>query len=38
LQSEFDLRIMKRKIGHDIEQRIIPVKKLASQLGPNSGA
>jgi len=38
LQSEFDLRIMKRKIGHDIEQRIIPVKKLASQLGPNAGA
>ena len=38
LQSEFDLRIMKRKIGRDIEQRIIPVKKLASQPGPNAGA
>src|SRR4030065_2780943 len=31
LQSEFDLRIMKRKIGRDIEQRIIPIKKSASQ-------
>ncbi len=38
LQTEFDLRIMKRKIGRDIKQRIIPVKKLASQLGPNDGA
>jgi addiction module HigA family antidote len=37
LHSEFDLRIMKRKIGHDIEQRILPVKKLTSQLGPNAG-
>ena len=27
LQSEYNLRIMKRKIGHEIEQRIIPVKK-----------
>jgi addiction module HigA family antidote len=34
LQSEYDLRIIKRKIGRDIEQRIIPVKKLASQPGP----
>ena len=33
LQSEYDLRMMKRKIGPDIEQRIIPVKKLASQPG-----
>ncbi len=31
LQSEYDLRIMKRKIGHDIERRIIPVKKAAPQ-------
>ena len=31
LQSEYDLRIMKRKIGPDIEQRIIPVKKTAPQ-------
>jgi len=35
LQSEYDLRMMKRKIGHDIEMRIIPAKKLASQLGPS---
>ena len=41
LQSEFDLRLIKRKIGNDIEQRIIPVKnikKIASQPEPNSGA
>jgi len=30
LQSEYDLRMMKRKIGRDIEQRIIPVKRKAS--------
>ena len=34
LQSEYDLRIMKRKIGNDIEQRIIPAKKLESQMVP----
>ena len=34
LQSEYDLRVMKRKVGRDIELRIIPVKKFASQLGP----
>ena len=33
LQSEYDLRMMKRKIWHDIEQRIIPVKKTVSQPG-----
>jgi addiction module HigA family antidote len=38
LQSEYDLRIIKRKIGNDIEQRIIPVKKLESQLGSGAGA
>ena len=27
LQSEYDLRVMKRKIGRDIEDRILPVKK-----------
>ena len=27
LQSEYDLRVMKRKIWPDIEQRILPVKK-----------
>ena len=38
LQSEYDLRIIKRKIGNDIEQRIIPVKKLESQLDSGAGA
>lgn len=28
LQSEYDLRVMKRKIGPDIEQRILPAKKI----------
>ena len=30
LQSEYDLRKMKRKIGHEIEERIIPTKKISS--------
>ncbi len=34
LQSEYDLRMMKRKIGNDIEQRIIPAKKTGSQMVP----
>ncbi|PIP42372.1 MAG: addiction module antidote protein, HigA family [Desulfobacterales bacterium CG23_combo_of_CG06-09_8_20_14_all_51_8] len=34
LQSEYDLRIMKRKIGSDIEQRIFPVKKFTTQSLP----
>ena len=34
LQSEYDLRMMKRKIGDDIEQRIIPAKKQESQMVP----
>ena len=38
LQSEYDLRKIKRKIWNDIEQRIIPVKKLESQLGSGAGA
>ncbi|MFO8090195.1 MAG: HigA family addiction module antitoxin [Desulfatiglandaceae bacterium] len=29
LQSEYDLRVMKRKIGSDIEQRIFPVNKTS---------
>ena len=33
LQSEYNLRIMKRKIGLEIEQRIIPAKKLALLRG-----
>ncbi|MCF6271533.1 MAG: HigA family addiction module antitoxin [Melioribacteraceae bacterium] len=27
LQSEYNLRVMKHKIGHEIEKRIIPAKK-----------
>ncbi len=38
LQSEYDLRLIKRKIGNDIEQRIIPVKKLEPQLDSGAGA
>jgi len=38
LQSEYDLRMIKRKIGNDIEQRIIPAKKLESQLDSGAGA
>ena len=34
LQSEYDLRVMKRKIGSDIEQRILPVKKIPSDNIP----
>ena len=34
LQSEYDLRIIKRKIGSNIEQRILPVKKHPSQSRP----
>ena len=30
LQSEYDLRVMKRKIGPDIEQRIIPIKEIST--------
>ncbi len=38
LQSEYDLRMMKRKIGNDIEQRIIPAKRLESQIVLGIGA
>ena len=34
LQSEYDLRIMKRKIGGDIERRILPIKKTPSDYIP----
>jgi len=37
LQSEYDLRIIKRKIGADIEQRILPVKKNIVQPIPAEG-
>ena len=37
LQTEFDLRIMKRKIGDDIEKRIIPAKHVAESISQNAG-
>ena len=33
-QSEYDLRVMKRKIGPDIERRILPVKKASAHSMP----
>jgi addiction module HigA family antidote len=34
LQSEYDLRMMKRKIGVDIARRIIPVQSSNNAVGP----
>jgi addiction module HigA family antidote len=31
LQSEYDLRVMKRKIQSDIEQRIIPIQRAETK-------
>src|SRR6056297_1255489 len=36
LQTEFDLRIMKRKIGADIEKRIIPAKHTSESIPQNA--
>ncbi len=38
LQTEYDLRMMKRKIWVDIEQRIIPVKHTAESIQHGTGA
>ena len=38
LQNEYDLRIIKRKIGSDIEQRIIPVKTTEKVIEQNTMA
>jgi len=38
LQTEFDLRIMKRKIGFDIERRIFPAKHTIESITHNEGA
>jgi addiction module HigA family antidote len=38
LQTEFDLRMMKRKIWSDIERRIIPVKTAESEIEHSTGA
>jgi len=37
LQTEYDLRIMKRKIWSDIEQRIIPVKETGIETEYTAG-
>jgi len=34
LQTEYDLRMMKRKIWSDIERRIIPVKSTGTWIAP----
>ncbi len=38
LQTEFDLRIMKRKIGADIVRRIIPAKRTSEKVSQNANA
>ena len=37
LQSEYDLRMMKRKIWPDIERRIIPAQNVKPELGHEVG-
>ena len=37
LQTEYDLRIMKRKIWADIERRIIPVKETGHSMQDSAG-
>jgi len=32
LQSEYDLRMMKRKIGTDIERQIIPIQRISLEV------
>jgi addiction module HigA family antidote len=38
LQTEFDLRTLKRKIGADIEKRIIPANHVSEGIPHNAGA
>ena len=38
LQTEFDLRTMKRKIWADIEKRIIPAKHTSESIPQNASA
>jgi antitoxin HigA-1 len=38
LQTEYDLRMMKRKIWADIERRIIPVKDTGERTQQTAGA
>lgn len=37
LQSEYDLRMMKRKIWPDIERRIIPAQNVKTEFGHEVG-
>ena len=37
LQSEYDLRMMKRKVWADIERRIIPVKETTEKMPHSAG-
>ena len=38
LQTEYDLRTMKRKIWSDIKQRIIPIKTMEAGIDHSAGA
>jgi len=38
LQTEYDLRLMKRKVWSDIERRIIPVKTIETGFEQTTGA
>jgi len=38
LQTEYDLRMMKRKIWADIERRVIPIKDTGNSLQYSAGA
>lgn len=38
LQTEYDLRMMKRKIWADIERRVIPIKDTGHSLQHSAGA
>ncbi len=38
LQTEYDLRMMKRKIWADIERRVIPIKDIGNSLQHSAGA
>ncbi len=38
LQTEYDLRMMKRKIWADIERRVIPIKDTGNNLQHSTGA
>ena len=38
LQTEFDLRMMKRKIGAEIKKRIIPAKHTGEGIQQSAGA